>query len=106
MRLTMADVLVVDPGELGELLAALLGQYGMSAVHARSGEEALERALVDKPAVAIIEHDLPDATGVDVADLLRAELSSKVILTYAQSLVAQGDEALLQRIGGMDASFA
>ena len=41
-----------------------------------------------------------------LADLLRAELSTKVILTYAQSLVAQGDEELLPRIGKMDASFA
>jgi CheY-like chemotaxis protein len=102
----MAEVLVVDPGELGELLAALLGQYGIAASHARSGEEALERALVDKPQVAIIEHELADAPGVDVAELLRAELRCKVILTYAQSLVAEADDAVLKRIGSMDASFA
>lgn len=102
----MADVLVVDSGELGELLAALLGQYGMPASRARSGEEALERALNERPRVAIIEHDLPDVAGVDVAELLRTELDIKVILTYAQGLVVEADEALLPRLAAMDASFA
>lgn len=102
----MADVLVVDSGELGELLAALLGQYGMEASRARSGEEALERALNERPRVAIIEHDLPDVAGVDVAELLRTELDTKVILTYAQGLVVEADEALLPRLAAMDASFA
>lgn len=102
----MAEVLVVDPGELGELLATLLGQYGMVAARARSGEEALEQALVDTPRVVIVEQELPDASGVDLAELLRAELGAKVILTYAQSIVTQGDDALLGRIGAMDASFA
>lgn len=102
----MADVLVVDSGELGELLAALLAQYGMDASRARSGEEALERALHERPRLAIIEHDLPDAAGVDVAELLRTELETKVILTYAQTLVAEGDETLMPRLAAMDASFA
>ncbi len=102
----MADVLVVDSGELGELLAALLGQYGMQASRARSGEEALERALNERPRVAIIEHDLPDVAGVDVAELLRTELDIKVILTYAQGLVLEAHEALLPRLAAMDASFA
>lgn len=102
----MSEVLVVDPGELGELLATLLGQYGMSAARARSGEEALERALEARPGVIIVEHDLPDASGADVAELLRMELGARVVLTYAQSLVADGNEALLARIRVMDASFA
>lgn len=102
----MADVLVVDSGELGELLAALLEQYGMEASRARSGEEALELALAERPRVAIIEHDLPDAAGVDVAELLRTELEVQVILTYAQGLVADGDDVFMQRLGLMDASFA
>lgn len=101
----MSDVLVVDPGELGELLAALLGQYGMSAARARSGEEALERAIESRPRVIIVEHDLPDASGADVAELLRAELGARVVLTYPQRLVAEGDEALLARIGALDGSF-
>ena len=73
----MAAVLVVDSGELGELLAALLGQYGMAASRARSGEEALEIALAERPRVAIIEHDLPDAGGVDVAELLWTHEASR-----------------------------
>jgi CheY-like chemotaxis protein len=102
----MAEVLVVEPGELGELLATLLGQYGMSAVRARSGEEALERALERRPSVVVVEYDLPDASGADVGELLRSELGCRVVLTYAQGLIAEADEELLRRIGAMDASFA
>jgi hypothetical protein len=101
----MARVLVVDPGELGELLTTLLVQYGMDAEHARSGEEALERALALPPEVAVIEQDLPDVPGIEVAELVRNELGVKVVLTYPQQLVAEPDDALLARIGKLDGSF-
>lgn len=85
----MADVLVVDAGELGELLATLFEQYGLKAVHARTGESALEHALRDPPRAAVVEHDLPDATGLDVMELLSAELGVKVVLTHAQQHLAR-----------------
>ncbi len=101
----MAHVLVVDPGELGELLCSLLVQYGMSAEHARTGERALELALQQPPAAVIVEQDLTDAPGIDVAELLRAELHVKAILTYSPQLAAQPDDALLARIAKLDGSF-
>ncbi|MBI1946723.1 MAG: response regulator [Deltaproteobacteria bacterium] len=101
----MGEVLVVDPGELGDLLAALFEQYGLHAARARTGVEALERALELRPRVVVLEHDLPDATGEEVGELLRAELGATVVVTYPQSLPAD-DEAAMTRIATMDASFS
>lgn len=101
----MSDVLVVDPGELGDLLTALFEQYGLRAARARSGVEALERALAQRPRVVVLEHELPDSTGEEVGDLLRAELGATIVVTYPQSLPAD-DEAAMARIATMDASFS
>jgi CheY-like chemotaxis protein len=103
----MSEVLVVDPGELGELLAALFGQYGVEAVFARTGEEALELALEDTPQVFVIEHDLPDVSGLDLADLVREELDAKVILTYSLHNVPEDErEPFFKRLTSANASFA
>ncbi|MCC7071978.1 MAG: hypothetical protein IT383_11685 [Deltaproteobacteria bacterium] len=101
----MAEVLVVDPGELGDLLAALFEQYGLHAARAKTGVEALERALEQKPRVVVLEHDLADATGEEVGELLRAELGAVVVVTYPQSLPVD-DEAAMARIATLDASFS
>ena len=103
----MADVVVVDPGELGELLATLLGQYGIRAFHARTGESALEITMHETPAICIIDYELPDASGLDLADLLRSELNTKVILTYSQAHSATAPfESFPARVAAMDAAFA
>lgn len=98
------DVLVVDPGELGELLATLLGQYGLVAEHVKSGEAALARALDDCPVVAVVEADLADASGLDLAELLRAELGVRAVLMHAPGLPLS-DVAIGQRIRALDVAF-
>lgn len=103
----MVDVLVVDPGELGELLSTLFEQYGMSAVCARTGEHALELALKERPGVVVVEYELPDVNGLEVADLVRAELDAKVILTYALARANDaGNEDFERRLAKLDATFS
>ncbi len=99
------DVLVVDPGELGELLTTLLGQYGFSAERVISGEDALTRGLDARPAVVVIEAELPDASGLEVAELFRDELSAKVILTYPPAFGAD-DATVPGRIRALSGAFA
>lgn len=101
----MTDVLVVDPGEMGDLLAALFEQYGLRAARARSGVEALTRTLELSPRVIVLEHGLPDSTGEEVGELLRAEVKATIVITYPQSLATE-DEASMARIAAMDASFS
>lgn len=102
-----SDVLVVDPGELGELLATLFSQYGLTATCAKTGEQALELALRERPGAVVIEYDLHDADGLDVADLLREELGAKVVITYAHHhLSGDNRDELNARLNAVDASFS
>ena len=99
------DVLVVDPGELGELLTTLLSQYGLIAARVQTGEAALAMALDAKPLVIVVEAELPDTAGLDLAELLHQELDSRVVLTHAPGLPF-ADAGTGARIRALDAAFA
>ena len=99
------DVLVVDPGELGELLTTLLSQYGLVAARVQTGEEALAIALEAKPSVVVIEAELPDTSGLDLAELLHQELDSRVLLTHPPGLPFV-DAVTGARVRALDAAFA
>lgn len=99
------DVLVVDPGELGELLTTLLSQYGLSAARVQTGEQALGMALDAKPAVVVVENDLADLSGLDLAELLQQELQARVVLTHAPGLPF-ADATIAARVRALDAAFA
>jgi CheY-like chemotaxis protein len=106
MPCPVTDVLVVDPGELGELLSTLFLQYGLSAHTARTGEAALQAALEATPKVVVVDADLPDADGLDIADLLRQELKTRVVITYAPERARDGGDDFRTRLLDADASFA
>lgn len=104
------DVLVVDPGELGELLTTLLSQYGLSAARVQTGEQALGTALDARPTVVVIEAELADTSGLDLAELLQAELGCKIVLTHAPGLATNdttppGLRDTRSRVRALDAAF-
>lgn len=102
-----AEVVVVDSGELGELLATLFVQYGIEAACARTGEDALDVVLAEKPGVVVVESELPDADGLDVAELLRDELGVKVIVTYPHKHLTEGaTDGFAERLSLADAAFS
>jgi DNA-binding NarL/FixJ family response regulator len=102
-----AEAVVVDPGELGELLAALFSQYGIEAVCARTGEEALEVVLAENPGVVIVESDLSDVDGLELAELFKEEVGVKVILTYPHHRLGDDDrESFIERMRVADASYS
>jgi hypothetical protein len=103
----MSGVLVVHSGELGELLAAQFVQYGISATSANSGEEALERALDVHPVALVIDADLADVAGLELAELLRGELKIPALLTYPAQLGRGPEgEAFLARLAALEGGFA
>jgi CheY-like chemotaxis protein len=99
------DVLVVDPGELGELLATLLEQYAFTVRRATSGEVALGLALEEPPALVVVEAELSDTSGLDLAELLRDELGARVILTHGPGLLLEADGDIVARVGRLDGAF-
>ncbi len=98
------DVLVVDPGELGELLTTLLQQYGFDVARVSSGEDALTSALDHRPRVVVVEAELADTSGLDIAELFASELGALSVLTYPPGFAA-ADPDVAARIRGLAASF-
>lgn len=100
-------VLVVHSGELGELLATQFRQYGLPCEHARSGEKALEIALHAKPQAVVVDVELGDVGGLELAELLKSELQVPLVVTYGRALeFAEDGSAFIERVGRLDGGFA
>jgi signal transduction histidine kinase len=65
-------LLLVDDVEANLVaLEAILARPGVSLLRARSGEEALERLLVEDVALALIDVHMPEMDGFELAELMR-----------------------------------
>ncbi len=69
----MPRVLVIDddPG-LAEVIELLLSREGCHALHAGTVKEGLERVADSSPDVVVTDLKLPDGTGLDVVERVRA----------------------------------
>ncbi len=73
-------ILVVDDnGELLALLSAMLEEAGYTPMAFTRGKPAIERARIERPALALLDVLLPDIMGYEVAAVCRKELSVPVI---------------------------
>jgi signal transduction histidine kinase len=76
-------LLVDDTDENLVALDALLRQEGVELLKARSGPEALELLLVHEVALAILDVQMPDMNGFELAELMRgAERSRHVPIIF------------------------
>ena len=102
----VARLLLVDdyPDAL-ELLALLLEQSGYSVDTARTGADAIAQAEKHTPQLAILDVQLPDMTGLDVARELRrrAETSAMPMIALTGRSSPQDTEEALQ--AGINAVF-
>jgi len=90
-------VLIVDPSSDGDRLAAQCADHGLTVVRARTASAALDQILAALPQVAVVEVDLPDATGLDLAQILIGDVHVPLFLTSA--VRSPDSDALLQ--GGL-----
>jgi DNA-binding response OmpR family regulator len=89
----MPIVLVVDDSPVAlHALAAGLGAAGLAVRRAATAADAAA-ADAENLACAVIDIDLPDGSGVDVADALRARRASLPVAFFT----AGADRALLDR---------
>jgi DNA-binding response OmpR family regulator len=73
-------VLVVDDDfEIRALISELLEEAGYAVLEAACGQEALRLASAQVPAVVVVDHRLPDLSGLEVVQRLRAHSSSRHI---------------------------
>jgi len=93
----LRSVLIVDPSDDGDRLAQQCADHGLTVVRARTATSALDQILTVRPAAAVVELDLPDATGLDLAQVLAGEVH--IPLLFASASRSPDKDALLQ--GGL-----
>lgn len=82
----MGRVLVVDDDPLiRQLLTYQLGGAGYQVSTAQNGREALERLLLDKPELVLLDVVMPDMSGWEVCQHLRAYSMVPIIMLTAKS---------------------
>ncbi|EGK71467.1 MAG: response regulator transcription factor [Methyloversatilis sp.] len=94
-------VLVVeDEPAIAEILLAYLKRDGLRAVHALSGEEALQMFARIRPDLVLLDIQLPGMDGIDVLNSVRAAGEVPVIMVTARA--EDVDKLLSLRLGADD----
>ena len=75
------DVLIVEDDVIqSEEIAWYLARTGLAVQTAHNGSSALLRATTSRPRVALLDYNLPDITGVELAEQVRAFLPDAAII--------------------------
>jgi len=97
-----ADILVVDDSDsVAALIREALRGLVRSVSVARNGGEALERSLADPPDLVLLDHRLPDMTGVDVI----RTLADQGLMVPFVTITGHGDEKVaveMMKLGAHD----
>jgi DNA-binding response OmpR family regulator len=73
-------VLIVDDDPaIRELIAEILDEAGYTVLEADCGRQALRLAQEHVPTVVLVDQMLPDMSGLDVLERLRAQAASRYI---------------------------
>lgn len=66
-------MVIEDDEDIRETIAEFLEEQGFTVVQARKGNEGLARATESKPDLVLLDVELPDMTGYDVCEKLKAQ---------------------------------
>jgi DNA-binding response OmpR family regulator len=86
-----------DDASAREFISALLGRAGYEATEAATGEEALHAALDERPALVILEVELPGMSGYDVCRSLRDEFGEALPILFVSATRTEP----LDRVAGL-----
>lgn len=103
MTMTPAPILIVDdePQNLAAMRQILSGEYRL--VFARNGVEALAAALKHKPALILLDIQMPDMDGYAVCRALKADPHTEAIpIIFVTGLTEVGDETAGFGVGAVD----
>ncbi|WP_328793814.1 response regulator transcription factor [Heliomicrobium undosum] len=92
--------MVDDEAEIVDLLRDYLSAEGYQVTTAADGREALEKARLEKPDLAILDLMLPALDGFEVCRILRAESAIPIIILSAKE--QEGDKVLGLGLGADD----
>jgi two-component system cell cycle response regulator DivK len=65
-------LIVEDNQQLREILGSILRYAGYDILEASSGKEAIRKTLDAKPQIVLLDLDLPDIAGIEVARKIKA----------------------------------
>ncbi len=82
-------LLVEDDINLREIYAARLSAEGYDLVTASDGEEALSKAVAEKPDLIVLDVMMPKISGFDVLDILRSTPETKSTQVIMLSALSQ-----------------
>lgn len=97
--MTPLILIVEDEAPLAEMLRYNLDKAGFRTVLATTGEEALQRAAVEPPDLAIVDWMLPERSGIEVCRAFRARPDTQKLPIIM--LTARGEES--DRVLGFEA---
>lgn len=97
-------VMVVEDNELNaKLFRDLLTAQGYRVVETREGKEAMRLARAEKPALILMDIQLPEISGFDLIKLFKAEIDLAPIPIIAITAFAmKGDEEKIRTSGCED----
>lgn len=84
-------LLVEDHAGFAEATAALMRQHGLDVSIATSGGDALKLAEACNPVLVLCDLTLPDMTGLDVVQAVRARRGANDCLTVILSAMSAND---------------
>ena len=96
-------LLVDDYADALPAWEAFLHAEGFDVLTATTGRDALSRAIADKPDLVVLDLDLPDLTGSDVAQALRSHAGTRHIPLIAATGYSHGSQLDQARVSGFDA---
>ncbi len=97
-------VLIVEDNELNmKLFVDLLDAHGYGTIQARDGRNVLNLARDEKPDLILMDIQLPEISGLEVTQMLKADDDLKHIPVIAVTAFAmKGDEEKIRRGGCED----
>ena len=92
---TPCDVLIVeDNPQLGDEMAGFIGRTGAVIRLARDGASALQLAAESEPRVLLLDYNLPDMTGLQLAERLRPALPSAAMIMMSGRIDGMSEKTL------------
>jgi CheY-like chemotaxis protein len=89
------DVLIVEDERIQcEEMASFLARAGLTIVMAHNGATGIAQARRYTPRVALLDYNLPDMTGVQVAEQLRTFLPETAILIASGRIEGLSEQTL------------
>ena len=81
-----------DNDEFLEVTGTVLEEHGFHIILARSGEEAVQRALDERPDVILLDQQLPGMSGMETVTALHEHAATKDIPVIVLSILPPGGE--------------